>query len=86
MTSVATLKRETYRSGQAGAIGHILRQTENRMRSAHANHLGYPYNLVGYSRSLRLSAIISSTISAIPMPARITVLIPAISSARPSPG
>jgi histidine decarboxylase len=49
MTSVATLKRETYRSGQAGAVGHILRQTENRMRSAHATHLGYPYNLVGYS-------------------------------------
>jgi len=49
MTSVVTLKRETYRSGQAGAIGDILRQTENRMRSAHATHLGYPYNLVGYS-------------------------------------
>ena len=47
MTSVATLKRETYRTGHAGAIGDILRQTENRMRSAHATHLGYPYNLVG---------------------------------------
>ena len=49
MTSVVTLKRETYRSGQAGAIGDILRLTQNRMRSAHATHLGYPYNLVGYS-------------------------------------
>ena len=49
MTSVTTLKRGTYRSGQAGAVGHILRQTENRMRSAHATHLGFPYNLVGCS-------------------------------------
>ena len=49
MTSVATLRRETYRTGYMGAIGDILRQTENRMRSAHATHLGYPYNLVGYS-------------------------------------
>ena len=49
MTSVATLRRETYRTGHMGAIGDILRQTENRMRSAHATHLGYPYNLVGYS-------------------------------------
>ena len=49
MTSVATVKRGTYPSGQSGAVGHILRQTENRMRSAHATHLGYPYNLVGNS-------------------------------------
>jgi hypothetical protein len=47
MTSVVTLKRETYRSGQAGAVCDILRRTENRMRSAHATHLGYPYNSGG---------------------------------------
>ena len=49
MTNVVTLKRETYRTGQSWAIGDVLHQTENRMRSAHATHLGYPYNLVGYS-------------------------------------
>jgi aminoglycoside N3'-acetyltransferase len=36
MTNVATLRRETYRTGHMGAIGDMLRQTENRMRSAHA--------------------------------------------------
>ncbi len=49
MTRVVTLKRETYRTGQSGAIDDVLRQTENRLRSAHATHLGYPYNLVGKS-------------------------------------
>jgi hypothetical protein len=49
MTNVVTLKRETYRTGQSWAIDDVLHQTENRMRSAHATHLGYPYNLVGYS-------------------------------------
>jgi histidine decarboxylase len=49
MTSVVTLKREAFRTGQSWAIGDVLHQTENRMRSAHATHLGYPYNLVGYS-------------------------------------
>ncbi len=49
MTSVVTLQRETFRAGQSWAIGDVLHQTENRMRSAHATHLGYPYNLVGYS-------------------------------------
>ena len=74
---LVTLKRETYRSGQAGAIGDILRLTQNRVRSAHATHLGYPYNLVGCRRCLRPSAIISSTISAIPMPDRTTARRPA---------
>ena len=31
----------------SAAIDEVLRQTEKRMRSAHATHLGYPYNLVG---------------------------------------
>ena len=49
MTSVATLKRETYPTPPSAAIDEVLRQTEKRMRSAHATHLGYPYNLVGSS-------------------------------------
>ena len=32
-----------------GPIHRVLRQTEARLRVAHANHLGYPYNLVGRS-------------------------------------
>jgi histidine decarboxylase len=49
MTNVVTLKREKYRTRQSGAIDDVLRKTENRMRSAHSTHLGYPYNLVGCS-------------------------------------
>ena len=49
MTSVVTFKREAYPSGQSWAIEDVLWQTENRIRSAHATHLGYPYNLVSYS-------------------------------------
>jgi hypothetical protein len=86
MTNVVTLKRETYRTGQSWAIGDVLHQTENRMRSAHATHLGYPYNLVGYSAVPASWATISSTISAILMSARTMGRILAISNARPSPG
>jgi histidine decarboxylase len=32
-----------------GPIHRVLRETEARLRVAHANHLGYPYNLVGRS-------------------------------------
>ena len=49
MTRVVTLKQGTYCTGQSGAIDDVLRQTEHRMRSAHATNLRYPYNLVGYS-------------------------------------
>ena len=49
MSNVVTLKQEAYHHKHSVAIDVILRQTENRMRSAHATHLGYPYNLVGYS-------------------------------------
>jgi histidine decarboxylase len=34
--------------GDAGSVlDRVLRQTELRIRAAHATHLGYPYNLVG---------------------------------------
>ena len=49
MTSVLTLEREAHRTRKSSTIDVVLRQTENRMRAAHATHLGYPYNLVGKS-------------------------------------
>ncbi len=87
MTNVVTLKREKYRTRQSGSIDDVLRKTENRMRSAHSTHLGYPYNLVGCSPvPASRSTTISSTISAIRMSAHTTPRTPAISNVRPSPG
>jgi histidine decarboxylase len=38
------------RPGRASArVDRVLAETEERMRKAHATHLGYPYNLVGHS-------------------------------------
>lgn len=48
MNAVVTLRGEPYPPKHL-PIDDVLRQAENRMRSAHATHLGYPYNLVGRS-------------------------------------
>ena len=45
------------------------------MRSAHATHLGYPYNLAGYSPVPASLGDYSSTTSAIPTPAPTTARI-----------
>lgn len=34
---------------EGGPLGPVLRETVASLRSAHATHLGYPYNLVGHS-------------------------------------
>jgi len=49
MTSVVTLDRKIRRASPPEMIDNVLRQTEKRIRSAHATHLGYPYNLVSHS-------------------------------------
>jgi len=47
MSGVVPLRRQAYLYGQSRAIAKILHETEKRIRTAHATHLGYPYNLVG---------------------------------------
>ena len=86
MTNVVTLKRETYRTGQSRAIGDVLHQTENRIRSAHATHLGYPYNLVGYSAvPASLGDYLVNNLGDPYVGSHLGRIL-AISDARPSPG
>ena len=49
MTATCGLDHDPSRPEFPAPIIRILDQTEARIRAAHSNHLGYPYNLVGKS-------------------------------------